>query len=114
MVVSKEYLADLTRRVLAKIRNRFRVWSGTFFKWLGIARRKWFRWHYVAYALAAFLTFIAIFLFFIIKDLPSTEALGSRQIFESTKIYDRTGEVLLYEIHGEEKRTIIPFEEIPD
>src|SRR3989344_523181 len=99
MVMNREVLMDFVRKIMAKVRNRF---------------HKWFRWHYVAYALAAFLTFIAIFLFFIIKDLPSTEALGSRQIFESTKIYDRTGEILLYEIHGEEKRTIIPFEEIPD
>ncbi|MEK7192066.1 MAG: PBP1A family penicillin-binding protein [Patescibacteria group bacterium] len=50
----------------------------------------------------------------IVKDLPSPDILNSRQVFESTKIYDRTGEFLLYEIHGEEKRTIIPFEKIPD
>lgn len=77
-------------------------------------KHKRFRWHYLAYAAAAFFLFAVVFLFFIIKDLPSTEILDSRQIFESTKIYDRTGEVLLYEIHGEEKRTVIPFEEIPD
>lgn len=53
------------------------------------------------------------YLFFLIKDLPSGDFLSSRQISQSTKIYDRAGEVLLYEIHGEEKRTIIPFEEIP-
>jgi len=33
-------------------------------------------------------------------------------VIESTKIYDRTGQVILYDIHGEEKRTIIQFEEI--
>lgn len=54
-----------------------------------------------------------IYFFIIIKDLPGANLLTSHQVFESTKIYDRTGEVLLYEIHGEEKRTIIPFEEIP-
>jgi len=47
------------------------------------------------------------------KDLPSTEKISQRQIIQSTKIYDRTGQVLLYDIHGEEKRTVIPFEEIP-
>ena len=54
------------------------------------------------------------YLFLLIKDLPSGDFLTNRQIFESTKIYDRTGEVLLYEIHGEEKRTVINFSEIPD
>ncbi len=47
------------------------------------------------------------------KDLPSAEALNKRKIIESTKIYDRTGTILLYDIHGEEKRTVISFEEIP-
>ena len=49
-----------------------------------------------------------------LKKLPSPEQFGSRQINQSTKIYDRTGKVLLYEIHGEEKRTVVPFEEIPE
>lgn len=33
---------------------------------------------------------------------------------ETTKIYDRTGNTLLYEIHGEENRTIISHEKIPN
>ncbi len=49
-----------------------------------------------------------------IRDLPSPEQFETRQINQSTKIYDRTGQILLYEIHGEEKRTIIPFEDISD
>jgi len=51
---------------------------------------------------------------YILSGLPNPEQIGDRQVVESTKILDRTGEVLLYEIFGEEKRTIIPFEEIPD
>ncbi len=47
------------------------------------------------------------------KDLPSPQQISQRQITESTKIYDRTGQVILYDIHGEEKRTIIPFDQIP-
>ena len=60
---------------------------------------------------AAFFGFIGFI--YISKDLPSPEILENRQVAESTKIFDRTGEILLYEIHGEEKRTIISFEEIP-
>ena len=47
------------------------------------------------------------------KDLPDPTKIDERQVVESTKIYDRTGEIILYDIHGEEKRTIISFEEIP-
>lgn len=48
------------------------------------------------------------------QELPNPEEFIDGQITQSTKIYDRTGEVLFYEIHGNEKRTVIPFEEIPD
>lgn len=48
------------------------------------------------------------------KDLPNPEKVNRRVVAESTKIYDRTGEHLLYELFGEEKRTIIPLEEIPE
>lgn len=58
---------------------------------------------------AGAVVFAAIF-----NDLPRPEEFENRKINQSTKIYDRTGEVLLYEIHGEEKRTVVPFEEIPD
>ena len=47
------------------------------------------------------------------KDLPDPNKLTEREVAQSTKIYDRTGEHLLYEIHGEQKRTIIRLEEVP-
>jgi len=47
------------------------------------------------------------------RNLPDPNALQDRTIAQSTKIYDRTGEHLLYEIHGAEKRTLVPIDEIP-
>jgi 1A family penicillin-binding protein len=47
------------------------------------------------------------------KDLPTPGKIARRPVAESSKIFDRTGEHLLYEIHGEEKRTIIDFKEMP-
>lgn len=47
------------------------------------------------------------------KDMPNPEQLSIREMAQSTKIYDRTGKNLLYEIHGEEKRTLIQIEAIP-
>lgn len=66
---------------------------------------------YCAIALVLFV--IGIFAYYA-KDLPSPGNINSRKVVESTKIYDRTGDHLLYEIHGEEKRTIIPFSDMPD
>ena len=47
------------------------------------------------------------------KDLPDPDKLTDRQIAQSTKIYDRTGEHLLYEIFADKKRTIVELEDIP-
>ncbi|MFA5961396.1 MAG: transglycosylase domain-containing protein [Parcubacteria group bacterium] len=60
-----------------------------------------------------FLAVIGIFAYFF-KDLPDPGKINNRFIAESTKIYDRTGEHLLYDVHGEEKRTQITFAEMPD
>ena len=51
---------------------------------------------------------------YIAKDLPSPGNIQNRFVAESTKIYDRSGTHLLYEVHGEEKRTVIPFSDMPD
>jgi penicillin-binding protein 1C len=48
------------------------------------------------------------------RDLPDPNKLIDRQVAQSTKIFDRTGEELLYEISGDERRTIIQLEDIPD
>src|SRR5450759_79942 len=56
---------------------------------------------------------VGLFIFFA-KDLPSPTTVNTRVVAESTKIYDRTGQHLLYDVHGDEKRTIIPLNQIPD
>ena len=48
------------------------------------------------------------------RDLPDPNVLSNRDIPQSTKIYDRTGQHILYEIHGDEKRTLLKVEDIPD
>lgn len=49
---------------------------------------------------------------YLLKDLPDPQKISDRKVIESTKIYDRTGQILLYEIHGEEKRTVVPLDKI--
>lgn len=44
--------------------------------------------------------------------LPSLESIHERRVFESAKIYDRTGEILLYDTGGDIKRSIVPLENI--
>ena len=47
------------------------------------------------------------------QGLPQPDKLINREIAESTKIYDRTGETILYEIHGDQKRTLVDLKDIP-
>lgn len=63
--------------------------------------------------LAAILIPATVFIYYA-KDLPRPEKFTELSFPESTKIYDRTGAVLLYEIYGEEKREIIPLSDMPD
>jgi penicillin-binding protein 1A len=58
------------------------------------------------------LIIIAGFFIYFAKDLPDPSKISERQITQSTKIYDRTGTVLLYDVHGEEKRTVVPIDQI--
>ncbi len=56
------------------------------------------------------------FVFYVVylsRNLPTAGEISARQISQSTKIYDRTGTVLLYEISNGEERTVVSFEEMP-
>jgi len=44
--------------------------------------------------------------------IPTLESFKERKTTQSTKIYDRTGKVLLYDIFQDQKRTIVGFENI--
>jgi 1A family penicillin-binding protein len=45
-------------------------------------------------------------------SLPTLDSFSQRKISQSTKIYDRTGDVLLYDVHQEIRRTVVPFDKI--
>lgn len=45
-------------------------------------------------------------------DIPDLSSFEERKVQQSTKIYDRTGEILLYDFHQDVRRTIVPYEDI--
>ncbi|MDZ4384938.1 MAG: transglycosylase domain-containing protein, partial [Candidatus Moranbacteria bacterium] len=45
---------------------------------------------------------------------PIAATLTKRDLPQTTLIYDRTGQHIIYEIHGEENRIILSHDEIPD
>lgn len=58
------------------------------------------------FAMSAFLFWAATL------KIPDFSLFEARKVSQSTKLYDRTGKVLLYDIHKDVRRTIVPFEAI--
>ena len=44
--------------------------------------------------------------------VPDSQSFNERKTVQSTKIYDRTGKILLWDIHENIQRTVVPFDEI--
>lgn len=45
-------------------------------------------------------------------EIPDLSSFEERRVLQSTKIYDRTGEILLYDLYQDVRRTVVPFAEI--
>ncbi len=48
------------------------------------------------------------------RDLPDPDKIIDRSVAQSTKIYASDETTLLYEIHGDEQRTLVQIDDIPD
>ncbi|UMX47926.1 MAG: transglycosylase domain-containing protein [Candidatus Nealsonbacteria bacterium DGGOD1a] len=62
----------------------------------------------------AAITLAGMLFIYYTRDLPRPEKFSEKTTAQSTKIYDRTGTILLYEIYGEAKRDWVSFDQIPD
>jgi len=88
--------------------------SGSFSLWSIIGRYK--RQFFTSILTLAVIGFLMITILFAwaSKDLPDPDKLTDRQVAQSTKIYDKTGEHLLYEIFADERRTVVELDDIPE
>ncbi len=78
--------------------------------------RRFLRKHWQAVLLlgfgAGFLLAGALFLWAATLRVPDLASLESRRVEQSTKIYDRTGTVLLYSLNNSTNRTVVPLSQI--
>jgi penicillin-binding protein 1C len=75
----------------------------------------WLEFGLIGGFILAFFIVGGIFLWASFVAIPSINNFQSRKVAESTKIYDRTGNVVLYDVHGAMRRTAVPLTEIsPD
>ena len=98
--------------------SRFKKWSRRKLKGPNFRQKSSFLSKFLVYSLVSVLVLAVggalaatIFLFYLTQDLPTPEELTNINIAESTNIYDREGK-LLYEIHGDERRNVIPLRDI--
>ena len=61
--------------------------------------------------IAGFVLLIGLFAWFR-QDLPDPDDLSTRTLVETTEFFDRTGEIKLFEVFGDERRKVVPFEDI--
>ncbi len=65
--------------------------------------------------LILFFVFTGLFLLWVASfEMPNLDNFSERQVAQSTKIYDRTGRVVLFDVHGEVTRTVITLDQISD
>jgi 1A family penicillin-binding protein len=82
-----------------------------------IRAMRWPTWHTV---LAGVLVLMAIGFFIVggiliyvaVSPVPDISSFASQQVDQSTKIYDRTGQILLYDYNRDAKREVIPLSSV--
>jgi 1A family penicillin-binding protein len=75
--------------------------------------RKFLKRQILALVVLVFIAGIIVAVWAYRLPIPDFQSFESRKVVQSTKIYDSTGEFLLYDIHQNISRTVIPYEEIP-
>ena len=79
------------------------------FKFGKFSWKKFLTWIFRIFALGVLL--IAVLFLYYSRNLPDPNQLINRQVAQSTKIFARDGS-LLYEIHGDQKRTLVTLDQI--
>jgi len=85
-----------------------------------VKRKTWIRRHIKDIIIDVFIVLFVLglvsvgglFIWVSTLEMPDLSSFEQRRVLQSTKIYDRTGEVLLYDLHQDVRRTIVPFEDI--
>lgn len=99
-------IREISRRLKEKTKKR--GWKA----WTSIMARRWVP-IFVIIIIVIIIGGIAAFAWYS-RDLPDPNKIIDRTLAESTKIYARDGKTLLYDIHGNVKRTVVNLEDIPD
>ena len=81
-------------------------------KWIKKHGKELFKDVFVGFFVLGLFVAGGIFLWVSSLNIPDLSSFEERRILQSTKIYDRTGEILLYDLHQDVRRTVVPYENI--
>lgn len=81
-------------------------------KWRGKQWRDWLIDGVIVMLVLGFIGAGAALIFISTLNIPDLSAFEQRRVLQSTKIYDRTGEIVLYDLNQDVKRTVVPYEDI--
>lgn len=75
------------------------------------------RWRQLAIKISVFVVLVGVICAvgiaaWVSQDLPDPNKINSRVVAQSTKIYARDGSTLLYEVHGDQRRTVVELADI--
>ncbi|HVQ44666.1 MAG TPA: transglycosylase domain-containing protein [Candidatus Saccharimonadia bacterium] len=101
---------DNTRGAKNHIKNFFLSFTPSRFKAYWLSRDGLRR---VAKLAGAGVLFIFLVFLWFAKDLPTPGKINARVTAQTTKFYDSTGNKLIYELYGDQNRSIISFDQIP-
>ena len=73
---------------------------------------QWVELSLVAIVALIFIAFGTAILWATFTPIPAINNFESREVAQSTKIYDRTGNVVLYDVHGSVRRTAVTLDQI--
>jgi 1A family penicillin-binding protein len=104
-------IKKITERVVSYFKKDWGWFRKKFGKWFGPLL---FFAKYLLYLIGIGFIFLCLVFLYYAWNLPQPEDFTQTPFIQSTKIYDRTGKVLLYDIYGEQKREVVPFDQISD
>jgi 1A family penicillin-binding protein len=108
-IKQKSRIKLLHFNVVTSMRNRNTPASNKKLKWF-----RFFKRILIIFFIFIFCGLAAILLLIKSLNIPDAKGLSTKPINQTSIIYDRTGTHILYEIHGEENRILIPHDQIPN
>jgi len=72
----------------------------------------WLEFSIIGAVAVAFLVLGGAILWATVIPIPAINNFENRQVAQSTKIYDRTGNIVLFDVHGAMRRTAVPLDQI--